>query len=84
MAAPANPRRAPDPQKPVHQRPGGFEYRVGDKRDALGDFFIAQAEQGRLGEAELFQFLTASGTIFHMGFHLALLRVSQFLEVVIP
>jgi hypothetical protein len=63
---------------------GGFEHRVGDKRNALRDFFVAQGEQGRLSEAEPFQFFAACGTILDVGFHLALLRVSQLLQVVIP
>jgi hypothetical protein len=63
---------------------GGFEHRVGDKCDALRDFFLAKREKRGLGEAEALQLFAACGAIFDVGFHLALLRVSQFLEVVIP
>src|SRR5262249_4740032 len=60
-----------------------LEDRVGNKSDALRNFFVTHREQGRFGKAQPVHFFAAGHAGFHVSVDLAALCVRQFVQKVI-
>src|SRR5579872_4626694 len=69
------------PPAPPRRRLENF---IRNERDALRDLFVPHREQRGFSDAQPVEFFPARLACFDVGFHQALLRVSQLLQEVIP